>query len=251
MNNRDIFVKSLLTDKVKLLPSQLDKHIRRHILKLLQKKFEGICSNHGYILRESIEIYKVSFGSILAVSLNGYVEYKVQFYADVCNPTINSVVHSRIVNANKFGYLAHTGIKEEGGVFEPILEIILPRNTIPSNQEVTVGEEVWCEVVGKKYELGDHRICIIGKLVEKPGTTRLDTVDEDVEGIIGEGGEGDEEEAEESGEEESENGEKSDEEEKESEEESEEDSDTDLEINEDDFDEGDASGNETVSDNDD
>jgi DNA-directed RNA polymerase subunit E'/Rpb7 len=250
MNNSDIFVKSLLSDKVKLLPSQLDKDIRKYILNVLQRKFEGVCSNHGYIRSKSLEIYKVSMGSVLAVSLNGYVEYKVQFYADVCNPTINSVVASKIVNVNKFGFLAHTGVKEDGGVFTPILEIILPRNTLPSNKEVTVGDEVWCEVVGKKYELGDHRICIVGKLVEKPGTTILDTVDDEIEGLIGVAVDADEVEPEESGEEESE-GEKSDGEgEKETEEESEEESDAELEIGEDDFGVDEVSEDDTASDDD-
>lgn len=248
MDNSDIFVRSLLTDKVKILPAQLDKNVRKYILKALQKKFEGVCSNHGYIRRGSIELYKVAMGSILAVSLNGYVEYKIQYYADVCNPTINSVIHSKIVNANKFGFLAQTGIKENG-VFTSILEIILPRNTLPLNFEVAIGDEVWCEVVGKKYELGDHRICIVGKLVEKPGTTGVDVLDDDIEGTVEVGDP--EDEADETGEEESENGEKSDEDdEKEESEESEEESEEDLDIGEDDFDEVDGSEEEAISDDD-
>jgi DNA-directed RNA polymerase subunit E'/Rpb7 len=246
MENNDIFIRSLLSDKVKLFPSQLDKNVRKYILKTLQKKYEGVCSNHGYIQRESVEIHKVAMGSVLAVSLNGYVEYKVQYYADICNPTLNSVIHSKIVNSNKFGFLAHTGIRENG-VFVPMLEIILPRNTVPPNMQIEIGDEVWCEVVGKKFELGDHRICIVGKLVEKPGETGVDVDDDGVDDGVAEGV-GVEVDAEESGEEDSEAEEKSDDEEKEESSESVDESDDDLDVEDDDFDDAGGSEEELESD---
>lgn len=249
MENNEIFVRSLLSDKVKILPSQLDKNVRKYILKSLQKKYEGVCSNHGFIQRGSVQIFKVAMGSVLAVSLNGYVEYRVQYYAEICNPTVNSVIHSKIVNSNKFGFLAHTGIREEG-VFTPILEIILPRNTLPEGLQLNVGDEVWCEVVGKKFELGDHRICIVGKLVERPGQTGVDVDDDGVDEIEGTGVDADD--AGESGEESEEAEEKSDDEEKEeSGEESGEESEEELDIEDDDFDDvGGGSEEELESDRD-
>jgi DNA-directed RNA polymerase subunit E'/Rpb7 len=239
MENNDIFVRSLLHDKIKILPSQLDKNVRKHILKTLQKKYEGLCSNHGYIQRGSVQIFKVSMGSVLAVSLNGYVEYRIQYYAEVCNPSVHSIIPSKIVNSNKFGFLAHTGIRENG-VFTPILEIILPRNTLPSNVQFEIGDEVWCEVVGKKFELGDHRICIVGKLVERPGAAEVDVDDDGVDDGVVEGALVEDDAAEESGDE-SEQEEKSEEEEKEESSESiAEESDDDLDIEDDDFDDVDG-----------
>lgn len=168
MENNDIFVKTLLTDKIKLQPGKLSRNVKNHLLFVLQNKFEGVCSYHGFIKPASINIHKHSLGSIMAVSLNGDVEFKVQYYADVCNPSIGSIVHTKIVNSNKFGFLAYTGIRSgDRGVLTPILEIIIAKansDTSIMNDNLQVGDEIYVEIIGKKFELGDKKICAIGRI---------------------------------------------------------------------------------------
>lgn len=195
MESQDIFVRSLLLDKVKLKPNQLSQNVKSHLLQSLKAKFEGVCSYHGFIRPGSLEIYKHSLGNVIAVSLNGDVEFKVQYYADVCNPSIGSIVKSKIVNSNKFGFLAHTGIRNANGVFHPILELIIAKNVKDNSgvqellDNLSIGDEVMVEVLGKKFELGDKKICAVGRLNQSKKNTK--TINE-----LTEDGDTDEEEAE-------------------------------------------------------
>jgi DNA-directed RNA polymerase subunit E'/Rpb7 len=167
MENNDIFVKTLLTDKIKIKPQFLSQSVKTHIQNLLIKKFEGVCSYHGYIKPRSIVIHKHSLGNVMAVSLNGDVEFKVQYFADVCNPSIGSIVQTKIVNSNKFGYLAHTGIHMHG--FMPILEIIIAKASSDAslvNEDFVIGDEIFVEIIGKKFELGDKKIAAIARIIQ-------------------------------------------------------------------------------------
>ena len=171
MENYDIFVRVLLTDKVKLRPHQISSKLKDNLLDSLRAKFEGFCSYHGYIRPDSIDIFKYSMGYIQALSLNGDVEYTVNYYADVCNPSIGSIVHTKVVNTNKFGILTHTGIKTNDGKFLPILEIVVARNMINAQNDknaddIKIGDELHVEILGKKYELMDKKISVIARIID-------------------------------------------------------------------------------------
>lgn len=170
MENNDIFIRTLLTDKIKLRPSQISNRLKEHLINSLRQKFEGMCSYHGYIKPNSIEIFKYSLGTIQALSLNGDVEYIVQYNADVCNPSIGSIVHTKIVNTNKFGVLAHTGISDESGRFVPILEVVVAKNMVNAQndrnvEELKVGDEIHVEIIGKKFELSDKKISAVARII--------------------------------------------------------------------------------------
>lgn len=162
-----LFVKSILIDKVKVKPRFINKNIQQLLLTTLQKKFEGKCSQHGYIKTDSISILRYSMGNVMAVSLNGDVIYTVQFAAKVCNPSIDTVVSARVVNTNKFGILAEYSSSDK----VPILEIIIAKNTIEDHHKLKEidalkpNDVVRIKVVGKKFELGDKKISVVGTIV--------------------------------------------------------------------------------------
>lgn len=189
----NIFMRMLLTDKVKLEPAFLSKKFKDEVLRRLKAKLEGVCSRHGFIRPNSIDIYKICMGKIELVSLNGNVQYDVSFYADICNPLIGSVIKSKVMNVNKFGVLAEA---------EGVVEIIIAKNSVGIQSEVDlnkirIGDEVLVEVVGKKFELNDKKIALIGrvvrdvKAVNKSSDVQSDEEDDDE---LQEGGENEEDE---------------------------------------------------------
>ena len=58
MDYSNIIVDVLLSDNVKLKPTQLGKNMKDILSYHLRKKYEGLCSHNGYILENSIQIYK-------------------------------------------------------------------------------------------------------------------------------------------------------------------------------------------------
>lgn len=174
-SSQDVFVNSILTDRVRLSPNMIDSDYRDALLKLVQEQYEGVCSKHGFIKPGSIELYKVSAGMMRLVSLNGDVIFTVQYKADVCNPVIGTVVTATVTNTNKFGILAEvsTQVLEEDGNPRnvPVIECIIMKQTVNMGSTkdlnvVKVGDDVHVEIMGKKYELKDKKICAVGKIVE-------------------------------------------------------------------------------------
>jgi hypothetical protein len=103
------------------------------------------------------------------VSLNGDIIYNVQFYASVCNPSVGSIVQAKVINTNKFGILAECTIllRNEN---VPILEIIIAKSSIDENNTVNIEnikphDLITIEVLGKKYELNDKKISVVGKIM--------------------------------------------------------------------------------------
>jgi len=167
-HNKDIFIKSLLAENVKLPANKINKNYKDVILQELKNKIEGKCTKHGYIKNNSVEISSIQAGTVEMASLNGNMIFQVKFYAEVCNPVVGSVVKCIVTNINKFGILAEV---------KPVLEIIIAKNTVGIKSEIDldnikIGDYVFVEVVGKKYELGDARISIVGRIVTQPSAFR-------------------------------------------------------------------------------
>ena len=159
----NIFYRVLLQDKVKIEPKYINKEFRAYVSKKLKTSLEGVCSKHGYIKEGTIDVYKITPGDIDLVGLNGYVTYDVHFYAEVCNPMIGNVVKAKVVNVNKFGILAEV---------VPILEVIVAKNTVNilsddsiDLEQIKPGDIVNIEIMGKKFELHDKKISVVGRVV--------------------------------------------------------------------------------------
>jgi DNA-directed RNA polymerase subunit E'/Rpb7 len=158
----------LLTERVKLEPSFLHKQFREEVVRRLKIKVEGVCSRHGYIRPDSIEVHKICTGKVELVGLNGNTEFDIVFYADVCNPMLGSVIKCRVSNINKFGILAEA---------ENVIETIIAKNSVNIQSDIDldkirIGDEIMVEVVGKKYELNEKKISLIGRVVKDPNSSR-------------------------------------------------------------------------------
>lgn len=167
-----VFVKSLVTEHVKLKPLELGNNYKEVLLQKLRGSLEGKCTRHGYVRSGSVRLYKVSSGAIADLQLNGDVTYTVLTYIDVCNPSVGSIVRARVVNTNRFGILAHCGLQGPNGDFTPVLEIIVAKNgmtavasTTVDVESVRVGDTLDVEIMGKRFEIRDTKISSVGRIV--------------------------------------------------------------------------------------
>ena len=172
MATTDIFIKTLLQDKVRIKPAELTSTIEQDILAILQNKFEGKCTKHGYIKNRSINIDKCGMGYVQTFSLNGDIIFNVSYYADVCNPAIGSIIDAKVVNMNKFGILAELSVKKD-----VILEIIIAKSMVNIVNEIpidnySINDIITLEILGKKYELGDKKVSIVGRTVKGAANLR-------------------------------------------------------------------------------
>lgn len=154
-------MRMLLCEKVKLEPAFLSTQYKDEVLRRLKAKVEGVCTRHGYVKPGSIEVHKICVGKVEMIGLNGMTQFDVYFHADICNPLLGSTIRCRVSNFNKFGILAEA---------ESVIEAVIPKNSIDIHsdvdlEKVRIGDEVMIEVVGKKYELNDKKMCLVGRIV--------------------------------------------------------------------------------------
>jgi DNA-directed RNA polymerase subunit E'/Rpb7 len=167
--DNNIFMRMQLTEKVKLEPAFISKQYKDEVLKRLKAKVEGLCSRHGFIKEGSVEISKICVGKVEMIGLNGNTQFDVHFFADVCNPLLGSIIKCRVSNINKFGILAEA---------ESIIEAIIAKNSVNIQsdidlEKVRIGDDVSIEVIGKKYELNEKKISLIGKIVKDASSRKV------------------------------------------------------------------------------
>lgn len=166
----DIFNRVLCKECIKLEPKFINKGFKTELLSRLKKRVEGVCSKHGFVKHDSIEIYKISPGTIELVTLSGNVVYDVYFYADICNPLVGNVVNAIVSNVNRFGILANVGYSYDGKEVN-VLDIIIAKNSVKIQSEIDlnvikIGDELKLEILGNKLELGEKKISSIGRVVK-------------------------------------------------------------------------------------
>lgn len=202
----DVFLPVRFRTHVQLSPNGITTGtMDEHILQKIQYNLEGVCSRFGYIRPGSIEIVRRSMGSLMKAHFNGHIRYDVVCKADVCNPVRGMVFKAVVRKKNELGVLAEGGIPIDG-VQMPVLDVLIPRRSagIISDidlETVDVGDEIFVEILGKRYQLHDKKISIIARAVKEPSKRRVreassarleeegeDTDDVSDDGTISEGG---------------------------------------------------------------
>jgi len=162
----ELFIPIKFKCNIILNPNELDVNFENVILEKIKNNYENICSKYGYIKSNSIKIIKRSIGTIKNQHFNGNVSFDVKCIAEICNPIQGSIIKCRVKAKNSLGLLAE-------GFYDkiPILEIIVPKISAGIQSEVdldtiSIGQEIKIEVCGKKYQLFDKHISIIGKAIK-------------------------------------------------------------------------------------
>ena len=166
MSTSNIYNKNILTTKIKIKANQLNKNYKKYILIKLQKEYEGVFTKFGLIKKDTIEIIKLSLGIIEQNSFEGNILYNVQFKADLCNPTIGSIILCTVKNLNNFGILCTATDGEDS-----IIEVIVPKKSLAIKSDIDLNnikmdDKVFIEIMGKKQELNDTKIKCIGKITK-------------------------------------------------------------------------------------
>lgn len=177
----ELFVRSVLSERVKLRPHELRRGYEKTILERLRSAQEGRCTRNGYIRRGSIVLHKVSEGRLDTNALNGSVHFVAIFECDAFTPVKGDTVTAAVRNFNRFGVMASAGIRDysiptanNDGPIIPVVSIIIPKQIASDNLQssidlnsVAVGDRLVTEIVGVKFELNDTRISILGRAVAR------------------------------------------------------------------------------------
>ena len=179
----ELFIPIKFRTTIILTPSEITKDFQNTILTKLKINYENICSKYGYIKKDTIKIIKRSVGQIKKEHFNANVYFDVMCIAEICNPAQGSIIKCKVKAKNSLGVLAE-------GYYDniPILQIIIPKISAGIQSEInidtiSIGDEIKIEVCGKKYQLFDKHISIIGKAIKNKDefikTSIVDDIDDD------------------------------------------------------------------------
>ena len=157
---------------IQLSPLELSSSFDEIIKNKMKESLEGVCSRFGYIKPGSLQVIKRSIGLFGKQHFNGYIKFELLCKGEACNPPQGLVVEAIVKNKNALGLLAESSMFINGEKI-PVLDIIVPKksNGIASEidlDEVQVGDSIFVMVMGKRYQLNDTNISIIGRAVKQP-----------------------------------------------------------------------------------
>jgi hypothetical protein len=121
---------------------------------------------------------KRSMGTCVKQHFNGHFRYETVCRAEVCNPSLQSIVAAVVKSKNALGIHAESSITIDNKEFS-VLDILIPRRTAGIISEVDLdtmatGDRIYVQIINKKYQLYDKHIEIIGRAVASPNSTIAD-----------------------------------------------------------------------------
>lgn len=178
-----LFIPIKFKTHVYLSPAELDAQYQQRLEDKLKKTYEGICTKHGFIKPGSIEIVKKSPGTFIKEYFNGFIKFELQCRAETCNPVQGSIVNAVIKNKNQLGILAESSMDDI-----PILDIIVPIKTAGIISQVNldtlqIGDTISVEVMGKKFQMTDKKISVIGRVIQGKEENVIPVVSEEEEEV--------------------------------------------------------------------
>jgi DNA-directed RNA polymerase subunit E'/Rpb7 len=177
----ELFIPIKFRTTIILTPSEINKDYETTILTKLKNNYESICSKYGYIKKDTIKIIKRSVGQLKKEHFNSNCYFDVICIAEICNPAQGSIIKCKVKAKNSLGVLAE-------GYYDniPILQIIIPKISAGIQSEINIdtiniGDEIKIEVCGKKYQLFDKHISIIGRAIKSKDEYIKNAIVEDID----------------------------------------------------------------------
>jgi hypothetical protein len=145
------------------------------IIEKLRKNIEGKCSEHGFVLPNTLKILSRSMGYYEAGNFTGDTIYYCKAEAKVVNSVEDLEVIAKVIRKNKMGLYAE---------YKDALRIIVPRDLHLGNDEfesVEIGDEIRVNLKKSKYQVNDLFILVsalfLGKFINSDGVTESKSIE--------------------------------------------------------------------------
>jgi hypothetical protein len=163
---------ALFEEQVALSPKDISREITSIdsvLTDKLQKKLEGKCSRHGFVISGTLKVLSRSMGNMERGRFTGNMLFYIQAEADVLNPPEGTELDGIVIRKNKMGmyvsYIVNDGENEA-------IRIIIPRDLHIGNEvfeKVEIGETVRVQIKKSRFQINDPYILSIGVFMSTSG----------------------------------------------------------------------------------
>ena len=163
---------ALFEEQVALVPKDMCREIESLdtlLAEKLQKKLEGKCSRHGYVISGTLKVLSRSMGSMERGRFTGSILFYVQAEADVLNPPEGAELEGIVIRKNKMGMYVSYNVNE--GESEAI-RVIVPRDLHIGDEafeQVEIGETVKVQIKKSRFQINDPYILSVGMFLSSSG----------------------------------------------------------------------------------
>tara|TARA_Y100000022_G_scaffold137253_1_gene119367 strand:- start:376 stop:1056 length:681 start_codon:yes stop_codon:yes gene_type:complete len=165
IKENDIYVKSLLTQKVLLDFNEANSDMFFTIETKLKKQNEGKCIDEGFVKNNSIKLLSYTSGELYS----NKIVLDATFECLITNPAESMIIKCKAITITNIGIKAYIYSDEvKDGNNGPFV-IFIARDHHYKNElfsKVKEDDIVYIRVLGKRYELNDTYISIIGELID-------------------------------------------------------------------------------------
>lgn len=159
---------ALFERKISLTPKDTNlvtsSSINEIIVEKLRKNIEGKCSEHGFVVPETLKILSRSMGYYEAGNFTGDTIYYCKAEAKVVNSVEDLEVVAKVIRKNKMGLYAE---------YKDALRIIVPRDLHLGNDDfeaVEIGDLIRVSLKKSKYQVNDMFILVSALFLGKFGS---------------------------------------------------------------------------------
>jgi DNA-directed RNA polymerase subunit E'/Rpb7 len=153
--------KAIFERKVTLTPRELNKvskskPIDALILEKVKAELEGKCSQHGWVIPQSITLVSRSLCHCEAGRFTGAMTSWVQAEGNVYYPVDGMELEAEVLKKNKMGMFV---------VFNDAIQVMVPRDLHLENEEyheVGIGDKIRVEVKKSRFQVNDPFILSVG-----------------------------------------------------------------------------------------
>jgi DNA-directed RNA polymerase subunit E'/Rpb7 len=153
---------AVFEEKVALSPMDLRNEINGFDVILIQKlrtKLEGKCSQHGYVVPNSLKLLSRSLGYAEKGRFTGDFLYYVKAEGKVYYPPEGLVVEGQVVRKNKMGLYV---------ILHNAIRIMILRDLHIGNEEFNkadIGDTIQIEIKKSQFQVNDSFITCIGQFI--------------------------------------------------------------------------------------
>ncbi len=163
--------KAIFERKITLTPRDLNKvskakPIDALILEKVKQDLEGKCSQHGWVIPQSLKLLSRSLCHCEAGRFTGAMASWVQAEGNVYYPVDGMELEAEVLKKNKMGMFV---------LFNDAIQVMVPRDLHLENEEyhsVGIGDVIKVEIKKSRFQVNDPFILAVGvfKSVVRKGT---------------------------------------------------------------------------------
>lgn len=155
---KSLFIKSSIQTTLFIPFYAIGSNIKDILEKELKERYEGKCIREGYVRPNTIKIIQFSSG----ICRGNDVVFDVLYQAFICYPMEGTKIVIEITNITKAGIRG-----KSRDTLSPI-DVFVARDHHVNDESFNtyqVGNEVYVEIIGHRYEINDKTISVIAELL--------------------------------------------------------------------------------------